>query len=225
MPPFKEAESALDTSIPEKLGPAFTKSKAPTPKELMILAKDTHFSKADCIIPRIEETSLITGDPSAYDLLDVSIILSGHDLANSIHRPERCLSAQGHKIQTSAPSELELGNGFKLPVNTMVTKLEYTTDSGEYGSVDSLTYYFFVGNETITNSHTERTLIDIKDRILKGEAQRWAYVICSMRFHDQPSHPYGFPLPSKEMADKKIREVLTELAEGNIDWERFSKRS
>ena len=35
------------------------------------------------------------------DQVLVSIVLSGHDLDNSIHRPERCLPAQGWTIVDS----------------------------------------------------------------------------------------------------------------------------
>ena len=39
-----------------------------------------------------------------------------------------------------------------------------------------MVYYFFVGKDTITNSHYERTFQDAKDRLIGGYAQRWAYV-------------------------------------------------
>lgn len=220
LPPFKEAESALNTVIPEKLGTTVTSGYAPSEKELNILAKDTDFSKAACFMPREEERSFITME-APHDRLDLSIVLSGHDLANSIHRPERCLEAQGHQIQSASKSELTLSNGRTLPLTFLVTKL--TTEVGpedqrEVVTIDNLNCYFFVGRNQLTNSHTERTLIDIKDRVLKGEAQRWAFVTISMRFVDQEEHSYGAP-PNREMADKKIRELAKELAEENIDWD------
>ena len=222
LPAFREVDSALDTKIPKTLGSATTFDYSPSDKELAILAKDTAFSKAACIIPRPGERTTILGE-TPHDRLDLSIVLSGHDLANSIHRPERCLEAQGHRIQSSAKSELTLGNGQTLPLTFLVTKL-----SGEFGpegkkefiTFDNLNCYFFVGRNKLTNSHTERTLIDIKDRVLKGEAQRWAFVTISMRFVAQEARAFGDP-PDLEMADKKIRELAKELAEQNIDWERI----
>ncbi|MEP4077609.1 hypothetical protein [Haloferula sp.] len=222
LPAFRNVDSALDTKIPKILGSATTYDYSPSDKELAILAKDTDFSKAACIVPRSGERTTILGD-SPRDRLDLSIVLSGHDLANSIHRPERCLEAQGHRIQGSTKSELTLSNGQTLPLTFLTTKL-----SGEFGpegekefiTLDNLNCYFFVGRNNLTNSHTERTLIDIKDRVIKGEAQRWAFVTISMRFVDQEERALGDP-PNFEMADKKIRELAKELAEQNIDWDRI----
>lgn len=219
LPPFQQVESALNTSIPERIGTTITQAYPPSEAELRILEPDTKFSKAACWMPRIEERSFITGE-SPPDRLDVSIVLSGHDLANSIHRPERCLEAQGHKIQSSSQSEITLTNGEEVPLTFLATKLSAELGppgEKQFVSIDNLNCYFFVGHNQVTNSHTERTLIDIKDRVLKGEAQRWAFVTISMRFVDQESRGYGDP-PDLEMADKKIRELAKELAEGNIDW-------
>ena len=219
LPDFKQAECALDTDIPESLSGGRTAKYNPSDKELAILANDTEFSKAKCLVPRLEEQSFITMTSPA-DVIDLSIVLSGYDLANSIHRPERCMPAQGHKIQSSQSDELDLGDGRKIPLTRLVSKLTQAVgppEEGKYVTVDNLTYYFFVGRNSVTNSHTERTLIDIKDRVFHGEAQRWAYVSASIRFLNQPDRPFGAP-PDLEMADKKIRELLKELAEKNIDW-------
>ena len=40
----------------------------------------------------------------------------------------------------------------------------------------SLDYYWFVGHDDQTPSHLERTWIDVRDRVLKGENQQWAYI-------------------------------------------------
>jgi uncharacterized protein DUF3485 len=42
--------------------------------------------------------------------------------------------------------------------------------------INSLNYYWFVGHSDTTASHFERTLFDIRDRLLKGRNQQWAYV-------------------------------------------------
>ena len=53
----------------------------------------------------------------------------------------------------------------------------------------NLNYYWFIGSHDITASHWKRTFIDVKDRILHGEAQRWAYitVATSVTDNDKPS--------------------------------------
>jgi hypothetical protein len=45
-------------------------------------------------------------DDGIGDQVLVSIVLSGHDLDNSIHRPERCLPAQGWTIVDSTSLSL-----------------------------------------------------------------------------------------------------------------------
>lgn len=221
LPPFQQAECALDTQIPEYLGSTIAQNYQASEKELAILAKDTKFSKARCLMPRFEERSFIT-NKTPYDLVDLSVVLSGYDLANSIHRPERCMPAQGHKISDSSSSTLELANGRSIPITRLVSKQSLEIgppDERQHVTNDCLTYYFFVGHSAITNSHTERTLIDIKDRVFLGSAQRWAFVSATMRYvpDDSKDRPYAAPA-NLEMADKKIRELLRELADKNINW-------
>ena len=62
-------------------------------QERGILAPDTEFSKADYV----QELPIsLDATETVPVLCRVSIVKSGHDLNNSIHRPERCLPAQGH---------------------------------------------------------------------------------------------------------------------------------
>src|SRR5437016_2351300 len=59
-----------------------------TPRELEGLAKDTRFARK-------------TYTNVAGEKILVSIVMSGEDMASSIHRPERCLAAQGWSVRTS----------------------------------------------------------------------------------------------------------------------------
>jgi hypothetical protein len=158
------------------------------------------------------------------DIADLSVVLSGYDLANSIHRPERCMPAQGHRSLVSSNSELSLDNGRTIPITRLLSKqdISYDTPEGrQHSTLDCVTYYFFVGAGQITSDHTERTLIDIVDRVGKGEAQKWAFITATMRYHETEDRQFG-DLPSLEMADTKIRKLLQELAENNIDWSQIS---
>ena len=107
----------------------------------------------------------------------VSIVLSGTDMANSIHRPERCLSAQGWTVERSDKVKIDVP---RAPAPLTVTKLsdekEFHTDATHTLALRNLNYYWFIGSHDITASHWKRTFIDVKDRILYGEAQRWAYI-------------------------------------------------
>ena len=74
---------------------------------------DTRFAKAICLSPREGEIDLATG-AAIPDRVDLSIVLSGHDLNNSIHRPERCMPAQGHDIGSASNVSIGLPNGRKI---------------------------------------------------------------------------------------------------------------
>ena len=60
-----------------------------------------------------------------------------------------------------------------------------------------------------------RTLWDMKDRLILGMDQRWAYVSASMLYGKVPWIDQQVPI---EEADKKLREFLKELSEEQIDW-------
>lgn len=217
LPPFKNTGSAIDMSLPERMEGWMCETYDASKKERAILAKDTDFSKAICRRVRWEQPSTL-GAPTPVDVADLSIVLSGHDLANSIHRPERCMPTQGHKIYGSSKSRIEIPGHGSVPVRRLLSVQEIVR--GEEPNVtvtrhDALTYYFFVGNESITESHTRRTLIDMGDRLKKGEAQRWAYVSASMWFSPEAN---DMNLPDMETADRKLRELIGSLSARNINW-------
>lgn len=223
LPPFKQIESAINMTIPTYLGSWQTETYPASEKELNILAGDTKFAKARCGLRRLEEMSYITGQ-APVDVADLSVVLSGYDLANSIHRPERCMPAQGHRGLISSSSTLELDNGRSLPLTRILSKQDINygpPEDRKHATLDSVTYYFFVGAEKITADHTERTVIDIFDRVGKGKAQKWAFITASMPYREDPNREFG-GVPNLEMADKKIRLLLKELAENNIDWSKVS---
>lgn len=221
------ANSAVKMELPDELelsggGRAWMFSKKPaTEQEITALSKDTEFSKASCSAPRPFEY-----DPYGNrlrDNLDLSIVLSGTDINNSIHRPERCLPAQGHHIASSTSKSLILPDGRKFEVTQLLSSRdENLAPPGQkenYRKFNYLTYYFFVGREQISSSHLKRTLIDMKDRLVHGMDQRWAYVSVTM--------PYGeLPWIGKEVsveeADAKVTEFLANFAEEQIDWQRIA---
>src|ERR1044071_3378464 len=113
---------------------------------------------------------------AAGNSIYVSIVLSGADLDNSIHRPERCLPAQGWTIADTRSLEVPLNDGKKLEVTRLHDVRQAPLRSGEMVSVYNLNYYWFVGYHHLTASHLKRTMIDIQDRVFKGYNQRWAYI-------------------------------------------------
>ncbi|MCW1885142.1 EpsI family protein [Luteolibacter flavescens] len=218
LPDFKTAESALSRNIPKQLGLWETHGYEASVAEQKTLAKDTLFSKAACLRSRTDSFF----DTGPQDRADMSIVMSGIDLANSIHRPERCMPAQGHNIYSSSTAMVSVPNGHEVPARRLLSKQAIPIDETGKSVIsrETVTYYFFVGSGRITENHTKRTLLDIQDRLLKGEAQKWAYVSVSMWFNGE----HGTPNPdllSFDEADQKVRDLLGQLAEKNIDWSKI----
>jgi hypothetical protein len=82
-----------------------------------------------------------------------------------------------------------------------------------------VTYYFFVGHDKITNDHYGRTFVDMKDRLLKGMDQRWAYVSTSTWFGKLPW--VGVEITEAE-ADAKLTDFVRSFLEQQIVWEQLS---
>jgi EpsI family protein len=112
----------------------------------------------------------------AGDQIFVSIVLSGPDMNTSIHRPERCLPAQGWTIADSRTTPVPIGAGL-LKATRLQNLRSVPLQSGKLFNVRALNYYWFVGSSDVTPSHFARTWIDTRDRILKGRNQQWAYVM------------------------------------------------
>ena len=175
--------------IPQKtdLGPAGIAMKLPdavgewksdadlpvTPMELAGLAPDTKFAR------RFYKNG-------AGDEIFVSIVLSGNDMANSIHRPERCLAAQGWTVEraTRVLVPPNIPDAPPLEVTRLTDEREAHAPDGRTVPRRNLNYYWFIGSHDVTASHWRRTLIDVEDRVLRGENQRWAYVTVAANITD-----------------------------------------
>lgn len=211
------AESAVSMELPSMLGDWQFKNIPPSEAEISTLAPDTEFSKAACY--RAREFEYFPDGSPVPDVLNLSIVLSGKDLNNSIHRPERCMPAQGHTILSSTDKTLEAEDGRKITVKRLESKQHIPAGEGREQALElnCLTYYFFVGHDRVTNDHLGRTLLDIKDRLLYGRDQRWAYVSASMWYGDIPWIKDA-PV-SKEDAEAKLAGFVSELAARQISWD------
>ena len=210
------AESAINMDLPLVLGDWQGVKRAESQRERDSLAKDTEFAKVDFSRRRIGTTR--PGGYPDFDRVSVSVVLSGYDINNSIHRPERCLPAQGHTIWSIRNSVIDLDGGRQLKARELSTKqqVRLREDSDEVVVVDSLIYYFFVGHDRVTNDHYERTFIDMKDRLLKGRDQRWAYVTVAT---NQGNLPWSGRNISREEAEKMLGDFCKKLALKVIDWD------
>jgi len=202
------ADSAIRMELPDVEGAWNFRSEPASEAELKALATDTKFSKAICLRARPGEVN--DEGQLVPDRIDLSIVMSGADLNNSIHRPERCMPAQGHTILSSQDRKVTLPDGRELKVRRLLS----TQQLSNY-RFDCITYYFFVGHDQVTASHLDRTRIDMQDRLLLGRDQHWAYVSMSMWYG---AVPWIEPKVSEAEADKKLEEFLLNFAEKQINW-------
>ena len=113
------------------------------------------------------------------NFIQVSLVISGQDINNSIHRPERCLPSQGHRDLQHTSQALDLANGQTLPISHLLSKRDILVE-GKKTTVNYHTIYWFIGHDTVTSSHYKRSLTDIRDRLVSGSAQQWAYINISI---------------------------------------------
>jgi EpsI family protein len=161
----KQQPVGVRMELPESIGYWTGVPEKVSQQELEQLAADTSFAR------RMYSNAF-------GDQLLTSIVLAGEDPDNSIHRPERCLPAQGWTVLDSKTVAIKtpvLATG-NLKVTRLYNERKFKDNSGKIHSVYNLNYYWFVGYRDVTPSHIDRALMDIRDRITKGYNQRWAYV-------------------------------------------------
>lgn len=213
-------QSAIRMELPGQVGEWRLQKIPPSDAEISILDKETEFSKARCFRIRPDEFDR-EGRP-LMDMMDLSIVLSGSDINNSIHRPERCMPAQGHHILSSSDIPLSLRNGRSITVRRLLSRqtIPVSEDHKQTVTFNAMTCYVFIGNRQITHDHLNRTMIDMRDRLLLGIDQRWAYLTVSTWYGKLPWLPKEI---TEEDADKKIRRFFTELAETSVNWEQVKR--
>jgi EpsI family protein len=193
----KTSPAGISMILPSAVGDWIGHDMEVTPREREVLAKDTQFARK-------------LYDNLAGDEVYVSIVLSGEDMTNSIHRPERCLPAQGWNLESSTRRTVQIPGGKPLEVTRLVT--ERTDETDARGAIPrSLTYYWFVGYEDITASHLARTEIDLRDRILHGYNQRWAYVTVSAEMARRFARTARTEEETGQLLDGFIQQLLPEL--------------
>jgi hypothetical protein len=112
--------------------------------------------------------------------LNISVVLSGSE-RNSIHRPQRCLVAQGFDITRSAEASIELPE--RRPLDLMVLDtLHHSHGPRALSSATPVFYaYWFVGQDRETPSHLKRMFWLAWDRVFHGVAHRWVYIMIQGR--------------------------------------------
>jgi EpsI family protein len=163
-------EAGIRLELPARIGDWEGRDVEVSAREREGLAKDTGFAR------KLYRNSF-------GDEIFVSIVLSGEDMTNSIHRPERCLPAQGWNVMGTSRVAVPLGPQRALETTKLANAGEFMLKPNGGNDVEpkrlmlrSLNYYWFVGSRDVTADHMQRTFWDIRDRLLYGQNQRWAYV-------------------------------------------------
>ena len=194
-------QSAIVMSLPLIVDDWYGRKLEVSTLEKKSLATDTEQEKA-------EYQRYAPDKPGEVDLLNAFIVLSGDDMNNSIHRPERCLPAQGYILESRGEKEIDLGDGRVLKAMRLVS--HHSTIKAPNGSnMPNLTYYWFVGAKEITNGHYSRTFIDMRDRLFTGANQRWAYVTVQANFDIDWSPQIAHR--TEEEADNMIGEYIKKV--------------
>lgn len=164
----------ISLSLPDSLGEWDGAVAAVSEMERAGLGLDTEFARKSYRNGRGDE-------------IYVSIVLSGQDMNNSIHRPERCLPAQGWTVADSSTVAIPLdpAGREKLLATRLHNYRQFApSPDAPPRNIYNLNYYWFVGYHHVTPSHFERAFLDIKDRLLSGTSQRWAYVTVAATITD-----------------------------------------
>jgi len=194
----KTSPAGIAMTLPNVVGVWIGDDAAVTQKELDTLAKDTQFAR-----------KIYTG-PEGDQIL-VSIVLSGDDMTNSIHRPERCLPAQGWQMRSSSSRIIQIPGGKTLGVTRLQNARTVQTPDKRRLTVTNLDYYWFIGYKDMTASHLTRTEIDLRDRVMYGYSQRWAYVTIAANVTKGIWRPERTEEQTAGMLDEFIQQLAPRL--------------
>jgi EpsI family protein len=156
----------IELQLPGSLGEWWGRELEVTQHERDVLGGDTEFS-------RMQYTN------GRGDQILASVVLSGQDMMTAIHRPERCLRAQGWDFQEGERKLIDVPGRGKLPVMRLKNRKAERTADGQTVMVEHVLFYWFAGSQDVTESHFARVRMDMRDRIRSGYAQRWAMMSIS----------------------------------------------
>jgi len=194
----KTSPAGIAMMLPDVVGIWIGEEAAITQKEQDTLAKDTQFVR-----------KIYTGP--GRDQILVSIVLSGDDMTNSIHRPERCLPAQGWLVKGSSTRNIQLVDGKPLEVTRLQNMQVLETPEKRRFTVNNLNYYWFIGYKDMTASHLTRTGIDLRDRVFSGFNQRWAYVTVAANVTEGLMQNGRSEKQTADMVEQFIKELAPRL--------------
>ena len=185
----------INLALPETIGAWAGRDVAIQEKERTTLGADTEFARK--------------GYENGFgDNILVSIVLSGQDMMTGIHRPERCLQAQGWNTGAQSRRTLQLPASEPLQVMRLRNSRILRDEQGKPFPIENICYYWFVGHSDRTASHGERVWLDARDRLLKGYNQRWALIMVSAEITKE-RHKFG---RDERQTDALLQEFIERLA-------------
>jgi EpsI family protein len=155
----------INLGLPETLGPWWGQDVEIGENEHSTLGYDTEFARKRYNNGR--GASILA-----------SIVLAGQDMTTGIHRPERCLNAQGWTVGDGSRRVIDVPNFGPLRTTRLINTKKVRQDD-QVIPVTAVCYYWFVGYTDTAASHFQRVWLDGKDRVLKGYNQRWAMILIS----------------------------------------------
>jgi EpsI family protein len=153
----------IGLELPKMVGGWYGTDMAVSEKEKQVLGEGTEFARKSYRNGR------------GYEIT-ASIVLSGQDMNTSIHRPERCLPAQGFTVIDKRAVPISQAGRGALRTTRLQNVRNIPAAEGAPTALYNITYYWFAGHTEATGSHFARTWFDVRDRLVHGYNQRWAYL-------------------------------------------------
>lgn len=166
--PKAGGEAGVVMQLPDEIDDLYGHDESVSDAELQILPKDTSYARKTYGPPGAD----------APDRILCSIVLSGAE-RRSIHRPERCLPAQGWRIDSSRTETIPLASGRELKVTALLLEKHVQRRDAPPFTLRQYFLYWFVGKGVSTPYQTTRILMTYWDMLIHRVNQRWAYVIIS----------------------------------------------
>ena len=125
-----------------------------------------------------DSNRVLTQFERALTNITLNAVLMGID-RTSIHKPEFCLTGQGWNInpQDSRLDKVRVGGAkpYDLEVMRLMTSREFPYEGGSL-RLTGIYIYWFVADNDLTASHSQRMWRSAVRLLKTGELERWAYV-------------------------------------------------
>lgn len=133
----------------------------------------------------------------------VSVVLSGRE-REGIHRPQRCLVAQGYEITRSRTARIPMEGRGPLDVMVLETLRHERLPNTPPRDIPNSFAYWFVGQGRETPYHGVRMFWLAWDRLWRGIAHRWAYIVIQDL---RGGSPAAFEADLKDFAPEFNRQI------------------